>query len=181
MIGMSTSAQRFTPTQRRLHWLMALLVAAAYLMIEQRGLFSRGSVGRTFMIQGHFWTGLTIFVLAWWRLAVRRRDGAPPVTPALDRWSALAATLLHVALYLFFLVQPMLGLATVWADGKKVLIPFTSIPLPALLPLDRDLAHTLEDLHGTVGTVFYWVIGLHIVAALWHHLMRKDDTLKRML
>lgn len=178
---MSTSVQRFTPTQRRLHWLMALLVAAAYLLIEQRGLFSRGSMGRTFMMQGHFWTGLTIFVLALWRLAVRRRDGAPPVTPALARWNSLSATLLHVALYLFFLVQPMLGLATAWSDGKVLLIPFTSIPLPALLPLNRDLAHTLEDLHGTVGTVFYWVIGLHVLAALWHHLMRRDDTLKRML
>src|SRR4051812_9732526 len=103
---MSTSAQRFTPTQRRLHWVMALLVAAAYLLIEQRGLFSRGSAGRTFMMQGHFWTGLTIFVLALWRLGVRRRDGAPPVTPALDRWNALAAGSLHVALYLFLLVQP---------------------------------------------------------------------------
>lgn len=178
---MSTSVQRFTPTQRRLHWLMALLVAAAYLLIEQRGLFSRGSMGRTFMMQGHFWTGLTIFVLALWRLAVRRRDGAPPVTPALARWNSLSATLLHVALYLFFLVQPMLGLATAWSDGKVLLIPFTSIPLPALLPLNRDLAHTLEDLHGTIGTVFYWVIGLHVLAALWHHLMRRDDTLKRML
>lgn len=178
---MSTSAQRFTPAQRRLHWVMALLVAAAYLLIEQRGLFSRGSVGRTFMMQGHFWTGLTVFVLALWRLGVRRRDGAPPVTPALDRWNALAAASLHVALYLFLLVQPLLGLATAWSDGKMLLIPFTSIPLPALLPLNRDVAHTLEDLHGTVGTVFYWVIGLHVLAALWHHLMRRDDTLKRML
>lgn len=93
----------------------------------------------------------------------------------------MAATTLHVALYLFFLVQPMLGLATAWSDGKVLLIPFTSIPVPALLPPNKDLAHTLEDLHGTVGTVFYWVIGLHILAALWHHLMRKDDTLKRML
>lgn len=178
---MSITAQRFTPAQRRLHWGMALLIGIAYLLIEQRGLFARGSMGRTAMTQGHFWTGILIFVLAWWRLAVRRRDRAPPVTPALDRWSALAATSLHVALYLFFLVQPVLGLATAWTDGKAVLIPFTSIALPALLPLNRDLAHTLEDLHGTVGNIFYWVIGLHILAALWHHLMRRDDTLKRML
>jgi cytochrome b561 len=178
---MSTPAQRFTPAQRRLHWLMALLVAIAYVLILQRGLFSRGSVGRTFMMQGHFWTGLTIFGLACWRLVIRRRHGAPPVTPALDRWNKLAATTLHIALYLFFLVQPLLGLATLWSDGKAVLIPFTRIPLPALLPLNKPLAHTLEDLHVTVGDVFYWVIGLHVLAALWHHLMRKDDTLKRML
>lgn len=178
---MSIPAQRFTPAQRRLHWLMAVLVAMAYLLIEQRGFFSRGSTGRTAMMQGHFWTGLTIFVLACWRLAIRRRDGAPPVTPVLDRWNALAATSLHVALYLFFLVMPMLGLATAWSDGKAVLVPFTSVALPALLPLNRNLAHTLEYLHGTIGNIFYWVIGLHILAALWHHLVRRDDTLKRML
>ncbi|MEO5629068.1 MAG: cytochrome b [Thermomonas sp.] len=178
---MSLPAQRFTPAQRRLHWLMALLVALAYVLIEQRGLFSRGSVGRSLMMQGHFWTGLTVFVLACWRLVVRRRDGAPPVTPALDRWNALAAATLHVALYLFLLVQPLLGLATAWSDGKAVLIPFTDIALPALLPLNRELAHTLEYLHGTVGEVFYWVIGLHVLAALWHHFGRKDNTLRRML
>ena len=178
---MSTPAQRFTPAQRRLHWLMALLIAVAYLLIEQRGLFSRGSAGHAAMLQGHFWTGLTIFTLAWWRLVIRRRHGAPPVTPPLDRLSALAATSLHVALYLFFLVQPMLGLATAWSDGKVLLIPFTDIALPALLPANSALAHTLEDLHGTVGNVFYWVIGIHVLAALWHHLMRGDNTLKRML
>ena len=160
---------------------MALLIVIAYVLIEQRGLFSRGSVERAAMVQGHFWTGLTIFVLALWRLAIRRRDGAPPVTPRLDRWNSLAATSLHVALYLFFIVQPMLGLATAWSDGKAVLLPFTNIALPALLAENKDLAHTLEDLHGTIGDVFYWVIGIHVLAALWHHMVRKDDTLKRML
>lgn len=178
---MPTPVKRFTPIQRRLHWLMAVLIAVAYVLIEQRGLFPRGSMERTAMVQGHFWTGLTILVLAWWRLVVRRRHGAPPVTPALDRWSSLAAATLHVAFYLFFLVQPMLGLATAWTDGKAVLVPFTDIALPALLAENKDLAHILEDLHGTVGDVFYWVIGIHVVAALWHHLMRRDDTLKRML
>ena len=172
---------RYTPSLRRLHWLMALLVALAYLLIEQRGLFARGSASRLAMVQGHFWTGLAIFVLALWRLAVRRRDGAPPVTPALDAWNAFAARLLHAALYLFFLVMPLLGLATAWSDGKALLIPFTGIALPALLPENADLAHTLEDLHATIGEIFYWVIGAHVAAALWHHWLRRDDTLKRML
>ena len=71
------AVKRYTSAQRRLHWLMALLVAIAYFLIEQRGLFSRGSAGQAAMVQGHFWTGLTIFVLAWWRLVARRRHGAP--------------------------------------------------------------------------------------------------------
>lgn len=178
---MMSPSQRFTSAQRRLHWVMALLIAAAYVLIEQRGLFHRGSVNRAAMIQGHFWTGLAIFALACLRVAIRRRIGAPPVTPPLERWDALASMTLHVALYLFFLVQPLLGLATAWTDAKVLLIPFTDVALPALLPVNSDLAHTLEDLHGTIGDVFYWVIGVHVLAALWHHLVRRDDTLKRML
>lgn len=178
---MTALRPRYSPALRRLHWLMALLVAAAYLLIEQRGLFPRGSAPRAAMVQGHFWLGLSVLLLVVWRLRLRLRDGAPPVTPALARWNAWAGGLLHVALYLFFVVQPLLGLATAWSDGKDVLVPFTQIALPALLPENEALAHTLEDLHETIGTIFYWVIGAHILAALWHHWLRRDDTLRRML
>ena len=51
--------------------------------------------------------------------------------------------------------MPLLGLATAWTDGKEILIPFTSLALPALLPENEDLAHQLEDLHRTIGEVFY--------------------------
>ena len=45
---------------------------------------------------------------------------------------------------------------------------------------NKDLAHQLEELHHDIGEAFYWVIGFHIVAALYHHFIRKDDTLVRM-
>ena len=172
---------RYTPTLRRLHWLMALLVLAGYLLIEQRGLFPRGSGERAAMVQGHFWTGILVFVLVMWRLARRRLDGAPAITPPLGRATAFASHLFHLALYAFLVVMPLLGLATAWSDGKAVLIPFTGIALPALLPENEALAHTLEDLHGSIGEAFYWVIGAHVLAAFWHHLVRRDDTLRRML
>jgi len=172
---------RYSPTLRRLHWLMAALVLAGYLLIEQRGLFPRGSVERTAMVQGHFWVGITVFALVLWRVARRRFDGTPAITPPLGRPIAFVSALFHVALYAFLVVMPLLGLATAWSDGKAVLIPFTGIALPALLPENEALAHTLEDLHGSIGEVFYWVIGAHVLAALWHHLVRRDDTLRRML
>lgn len=172
---------RYAPTLRRLHWLMAALVLAAYLLMEQRDIFPRGSPGRGAMMQGHYWVGILVFWLAWWRLLRRRLDGAPGITPPLGRLAALASRLIHVALYAFFVVMPLLGLATAWSDGKVVLIPFSGIALPSMLPENEALAHTLEDLHGTIGEVFYWVIGAHVLAALWHHMVRRDDTLRRML
>lgn len=174
-------ATRYAPTRRWLHWGMALLIAAAYLLIEQRGLFARGSGGRSAMVQGHYWIGITVFVLAWWRLGSRWRHPAPPITPPLDGYSASAARLVHWALYAFCIAMPLLGVATAWSDGKTVALPFTDIALPPLLAVDKERAEALEDLHRAIGEAFYWVIGAHVLAALYHHRMRRDDTLRRML
>jgi len=133
------------------------------------------------MVQGHFWVGLSILLLAAWRIGLRMRGVVPPITPALPAWQALPAKVLHLALYAFIVVMPLLGLATAWTDGKVLFVPFTDLAVPALLAPDEGLAHQLEDLHGTIGEIFYWVIGLHILAAVYHHWWRRDDTLRRML
>ena len=177
----TSTISRYDPGLRRLHWLMAVLVLAAYLLIEQRGLFARGTPQRAAMVQGHFWVGLSILLLAAWRIGLRLRGVVPPITPALPAWQVLPAKLLHLALYAFIVVMPLLGLATAWTDGKVLFVPFTDLAVPALLAPDEGLAHQLEDLHGTIGEIFYWVIGLHILAAVYHHWWRRDDTLRRML
>lgn len=176
-----SSVPRYRPALRRLHWLMAVLVLAAYLLVEQRDLFPRGSGGRAAMLQGHFWVGVSIGVLAWWRLALRARAGAPPIAPPLPDWQAWPSRVLHLALYLFLVAMPLLGLATAWSDGKSLYLPFTGIALPALLGENEALAHTLEDIHGTIGSIFYWVIGAHVLASAYHHFVRRDDTFKRMV
>lgn len=172
---------RYSPGLRRLHWLIALLVALGYLFIEQRGLFERGTAARAAMAQTHYWLGIAVLLLVLWRLRLRARASIPPITPALPAWQSAPAKLLHLALYAFLVIQPLLGLATAWADGKAVLLPLTTIALPALLGADESLAQQLEDLHGLVGEVFYWVIGAHVLASAYHHFLRRDDTLKRML
>ena len=171
---------RYTASLRRLHWLMAVMIALAYVAIEQRNLFERGTPERFAMVQSHFWLGIGIFVLAWVRLQQRLKYGAPRITPGLPAWQNGISHIMHVALYAFFIVMPVLGLLTAWTDGKAILIPFTDIALPALLAENKDLAHQLENLHHDIGEIFYWVIGFHIVAALYHHFIRKDDTLVRM-
>lgn len=172
---------RYTTSIRRLHWLMAIMIALGYLAIEQRGLFERGSTGRFAMMQSHFWLGLGIFFLAWVRITQRLKYGAPRITPGLTKLQSSISHLFHFALYAFFIVMPILGLLTAWFDGKILFIPFTDIAIPALVAENEGIAHQLEDLHGLIGDIFYWVIGFHILAALYHHFVRKDDTLKRML
>jgi cytochrome b561 len=55
------------------------------------------------------------------------------------------------------------------------------LQLPALIGQDKALSRTLKDIHETIGTVGYFLIGLHAAAALVHHYLLRDNTLLRML
>jgi len=169
----------YSPAQRRLHWVVAALIVAVYLAMEQRGLFARGSTGRTLMTQSHFWLGLAVFALAAWRLALRRRFAAPPITPAPAAWETGLSKLTHWAFYAFFLAMPVLGLLTLWTGGRSLMLP-GGLLLASPLAENHALHEALEEVHTTIGEAFYWVIGLHVIAALYHHFLRKDDTLRRM-
>ena len=50
-----------------------------------------------------------------------------------------------------------------------------------LVHADPAAREVVEELHESLGEIFYWVIGLHVAAALWHHLVKRDNTLRRML
>lgn len=171
---------RYSAGQRRLHWLVFILVAVAYATIELRGQFERGTLARTLMVQTHFWMGITVLLLLTPRLWLRIKRGVPPISPALPGWQGFVGGLTHWLLYAFLLVQPVLGLMTAWTDGKEVMLPFGGLVLPTLMAPNAELAHQLEDLHKTIGSAFYWIIGFHILAGLYHHFVRKDDTLRRM-
>jgi len=172
--------RRYAPSRRALHWLMFLAVVLAFVFIEGRVWFERGTPARLAMVQAHFWTGLAILALMLPRLLLAFSRPAPPVMPRLPAWQAMPAKAVHLLLYAMLVAQPLLGLCTAWTDGKEILVPFTQVALPALLAPDEVLAGRLEDLHKLVGTAFYWVVGLHVAAALYHHFIRRDDTLRRM-
>lgn len=171
---------RYASSLRLLHWLMAVMILLGYLAIEQRGLFERGSPGRFAMMQSHFWLGIGIFILVWVRIAQRLKHGVPRITPSLPVWQTGLSHLFHFVLYAFFIVMPILGMMTAWTDGKTLFIPFTDITLPALMAENEVLAKQFEEWHHDIGEAFYWVIGFHVLAALYHHFVRKDNTLSRM-
>lgn len=171
---------RYTRPARWLHWSVFTLVLLAYVFINTFELFPRASAARTNVLAAHFMAGLAVLLLVLPRLWVRLRHAPPPIVPPLARGMAILSKLTHAALYLFLLVQPILGIITLQVGGKPVqLFGMTVLPSFASQP-DRALSHQLEHLHGTIGTVFYYVIALHILAALWHHFGRRDNTLRRM-
>ena len=59
-------------------------------------------------------------------------------------------------------------------------VPYFGFELPALIAPDKAFGDQVKEIHETVGTIGYWLIGLHAAAALAHHYIWKDDTLRRM-
>jgi cytochrome b561 len=89
------------------------------------------------------------------------------------------AKLAHLALYLFMLIMPILGWLTLSAAGKP--IPFYGFELPALVEENKELGKSLKEIHATIGEIGYFLIGLHVLAAIFHHFKQRDNTLTRML
>jgi cytochrome b561 len=162
-----------------LHWLMLLLFIAVYGSIELRELFEKGSDPREMLKSWHFMLGILLFVLVWPRIAARLSGPAPAVVPEPEKIQQLAAKLLHLALYVLMIAMPISGYLLLSAAGKP--IPFFGLELPALIDTDKELAKQIKEVHEFVGSTGYFLIGAHVVAALYHHLIVRDNTLTRML
>lgn len=175
------NTERYSDKARWLHWVMAVLIVLAYVLILSRSQFAKGSDLRALVVQSHFWVGIVVFILAWFRIAERHRHTPPGITPPLEGVLRMAATLSHYALYAFLFAQPLLGLFTVLLERGALPVPLTSLSIPSPFAIAKDTAENLEHFHVLLGTIFYYVIGLHVVAALWHHFVRKDNTVRRMV
>lgn len=169
---------KFTPLSIGLHWLMLLLFVAVYACMELRGIFPKGSDARNAIKLWHYMLGLSIFFLVWVRLLARLLYSTPSILPLPPNWQRYSASAVHGILYVFMIVMPLLGWMILSAEGES--IPFFGSQLPALVSENKSLAKQLEELHEVIGTAGYFLIGLHAVAALFHHYLIRDNTLRRM-
>lgn len=172
------SANRYSTLLISLHWLMLLLIVTVYCAMEFRGWFPRDSAARGFMKVAHITLGLSVLALVVVRIGARLASAVPAIVPAPSVWEARLAKLTHLLLYAFMIAMPLLGWLMLSAEGRT--IPFWGLELPALLEPDKALGHRIEDFHVLLGKLGYFLIGLHALAALVHHYIKRDNTLVRM-
>ncbi len=161
------------------HWLTVLLLVGVYACMELREFYPRGSDIREALKTWHYQLGLTVFILAWIRLALRLRPGAPRLqAPSGPAWTVWLARATHLFLYAMILALPLAGWMILSAEGDP--IPFWGLSLPPLTAPNHGLAETLEEGHELIATLGYAVIALHAVGALVHHYVFKDAVLVSM-
>lgn len=178
-MSLKNTTTRYRSLSIGMHWLMLLLLAAVYACIELRENYPKGSDLREALKTWHYMLGLSVFVLVWVRLAFRFLGPTPRIESESSAWQMLIAKFMHLALYVLMIGMPLLGWLILSAEGDP--IPFFGLQLPALIGQNKEWVETLEEIHKTAGTVGYFLIGLHAAAALFHHYIKRDNTLLRML
>ncbi|MXP63473.1 cytochrome b [Roseomonas sp. M0104] len=171
---------RYNRTARLLHWgtaFIVLLIIALGIWIAQAPPEDEALKLRLYNIHESF--GITILLVTLFRLFWRWRHPPPPVTPPLPGWMRKVATANHSAFYVLLIVQPVVGLMATNAWGFP-LTAFGLVPIPSPIGRNEALAPTLSAIHDTIGLTLAALVAVHAGAALWHHFVRRDNTLRRM-
>lgn len=168
---------RYTTTAIALHWLLALLIAAAVVLGATMTSLPL-SPTRLRLFNVHKWLGVTILALSALRLAWRLGHAPPPTLPG-PAWQQATARWTQRALYALFLAVPLAGWAYSSAAGFPV-VWLGVLPLPDLAPVDRGLASVLKSAHGTLAWTLAALAALHVAAALKHRFVDGDGLLDRM-
>jgi len=172
-----TDVPRFTPFQRTLHWIMAVLILTMLFL----GVGMASTVAHVYLrlVHIHETLGIAILVLALIRLAVRLRYGAPPLPLDLPEPMKLAAHLSHYVLYALMIAMPLLGWAMLSAARYPVVL-WGGVWLPRIAPQSASLHTALWNAHFYLAFLFYAVILMHLAAALFHALVRRDGVFEAM-
>lgn len=167
--------RRYPPALVVLHWLSALLILGALL----GGTFNMANVpnsdpAKLATLRMHMIVGIAILLLIGLRLVVRARKAMPQRLdsggPVLNR----IASGTHHALYLLVIAMALSGLALAAASGLGAAL-FAGAPLP-----ESFHGFGARAAHGLLAKLLMLLIGLHVVAALWHAVVKRDGILARM-
>ena len=162
------------------HWVIVALITVQVTLAEMADDLPNGMRKLTLLAR-HKSVGITILGLVVLRLTWRWLNEHHPALPGhLKRYELALARFTHVALYVLLIAVPISGWTMSSARGFPVSW-FGFFQLPDLVPKSRPLYDALMIVHHTLAYTLLAVIGLHVVGALKHHFVHKDDVLKRML
>ena len=167
----------YPPLARAFHWITAVLLLVLFgLGVSMTRWIPDDQKIRVY--SWHEWAGLTVFALTALRLMRRLTQRAPPID--LPAWEKVTANVVYVAMYLLLVAQPIVGWLLSAAFGFRV-VYLGLITLPVPVSQDRELAVRLQGLHETLAIALALLFAAHIAGVLYHHLVRRDTVLSRML
>ena len=171
--------ERYSGVARFLHWIIVLLVVAQFAIAWTMPEIGRGTTP-TGLIAWHLSVGATILGVMLLRAVYRLSHLAPLPPTSLQPPLRFISRATHVLLYALLVALPLLGWANASARGWPVRL-FGVVRLPPISATGSPLGYQLGDVHKVMAISLLVVIGLHVLGALYHLLIVRDDTVRRML
>jgi cytochrome b561 len=159
------------------HWTVAALI----VFLGALGLLFDDipKEARPFWINVHVCTGLVYFALVVARLLWRARHKAPDLPPDTGEFSRRTSVAVHHLLYLLMLLIPVVGVvARVW-HGRA--FDYGLFQLNFGVASNPAVFHPAERIHQLLAYALFALAGLHAAGALYHHFVRRDGVLLRMM
>lgn len=170
----------YRPTARALHWAVALLVIAtipAGQIMIMEGL-SRPVQNALFIFHKNVGPLILLLVIA--RLVFRSIYPPPPLPDSVPAIQQRISGIVHALLYLFLIIMAVSGYVRVSAGGFPIEY-WDAIGMPRLIGKNEGLADTAKAIHATARFGLVILILMHIGAALFHGIVKRDGVLSRML
>ena len=173
------SSAGYTSTAKSLHWLILALLILQFIVA-----WTMPDIGRntpvTTLISLHFTMGVVILAVAVVRLAWRAMHGEPEPQDGMPPWQMMSARIVHWLLYLLLFVLPVLGWIN--ASWRGMPIVMFGAELPQLVATRAPGWRWTGDVHAVLSNyVLLTLVGLHVLATLYHYFIRRDGVLQRML
>jgi cytochrome b561 len=174
---MTPARTHFGPLARLLHWTMAPLIVA--MLFIGVGMVASVSRAHNTLVAIHKPLGIALLLLAVLRAAVRITRGAPPLPADMATPQRIAAKASHLVLYALMVAMPLIGWAMLSAAGYPVTL-YGPLHLPPIVPHDVELFALLRALHTWLAFALFATVLLHLAAALFHGLIRRDGVFSSM-
>lgn len=180
---MSTQTARYSSVAIALHWIIALLV----LTLIALGLYmDHASIDDPTPLHNlHKALGILVMLLVVVRVIWRLTHKAPSLPQDMPKQQRIAAMSVEGILYIFQILMPATGWLAMSAIAAPVvmfgLFSWPNIPLPESVLESGSLSTILFPLHQWLSWFFAGFIALHILAALYHRIIRRDQIIFRML
>ncbi|MBA3479455.1 MAG: cytochrome b [Lautropia sp.] len=173
----------YTRTARALHWTTVALLAVQFpvglYMVYRGSSLNLWDTVTNVLYSGHKLAGMTILIIVLWRLVYRTTRGVPAHEPTIEPWQRIVSRLNHWGLYALLIAAPIAGYIGI--SLFPALDFFGLFSLPAVVAPDKEAAKTVFDVHRILVLLLALLIAMHVGAALYHYLVRKDNVLGRMI
>lgn len=160
------------------HWVMALtilgLLVVGFIMSDMETSPDKFKLYGIHKAIGALVLGAALLRILW------RFVNIVPKSPEMPRWQKIAAHAAHYGLYVLMVAMPLSGWLMSSAAGFPVSV-FGWFTLPDLIAPDKAMRELMGEVHETLAIAIIALVSLHALAALKHHFINKDNTLRRML